>query len=107
MSDLRPALSSALDAFGLAASVTVPGGAAVSTTVFWLPPDTVRTPTGSKQQRAEPLRVLVIPLAGLSSIPRATAIAVAPYSGASSADWVVDEVAEVEDDHYRVTVVPA
>ena len=106
MSDIRPALQSALDAFGLPATVTVPDGAPVTTTAFWLPSVTVSVPVGAEYQREEQKRRIALPLAGLDAMPRGTVVVVAEYLGATPTSWRVDEAERIDFDHYRATVVP-
>ncbi len=107
MTDLRPTIESALDAFsGLGAVVTPPGGAAVETRAFWLSAVTVDYPTDADQRRAEPRRRLVIPLDGVTQIPRGTTVTVPEYEGAVARTWKVDEAERIDHDHYRLVVVP-
>jgi len=106
--DLRPAIQSALDAFGLPAVVTPPGGPSVETTAVWLPPVTVDHPIGQDLQRAEPKRVLALPYTpGVTSIPRGTVVVVPEMKDAAPASWKVDEVDRVNPDEWRMTVLPA
>ena len=101
-------MQSALDAFGLAAVVTPPGGPAFDTTAIWLPPVTIDHPVGQEFQRAEPKRVLGLPFTqGVTSIPRGTVVVVPEFDGASPSSWKVDEVERVNPDEWRMTVVPA
>ncbi len=106
MGDCRPPLSAALRAFGLAATVTVPDGAPVSTTVFWMPPSTEQVPSGTDFRRAEPQRVLVVPLSAVPAIPRETVIAVPLVKDGDILEWSVDGFERLESDHYRLVVVP-
>ncbi|KKM71001.1 hypothetical protein LCGC14_1434940 [marine sediment metagenome] len=105
--DLRPPLKAALDAFGLPATVTPPGGPTVQTTAVWLPPVTVDQPTTSDLRRAEPRRVLALPLAEAPQVPRDTVVSVPEHKGAVAADWKVDEAERIDFDHWRMMVVPA
>lgn len=105
--DLRPSIESALGAFALDARVVPPDGPAVETRAFWLPPITEDYPTAGDQRRAEPRRRLVIPLDGVSQVPRGTVVTVPEYEGADASDWKVDEADRLDHDHYRLVVVPA
>jgi hypothetical protein len=107
LSDLRPSIAAALRAFGLPAVVTPPGGDPVETVAVWLPPRTPEYPTGAEYRRAEPLRVLALPLAGLPQVPRGTVVTVAEYQGGTASDWKTDETDRLDFDHYRAVVVPA
>jgi hypothetical protein len=107
VTDLRPSIESALGAFGLDATVTPPGGASVPTTVFWLPSVTEQRPSGREHQRAEQLRVLVIPKSAVAQVPRETVIAVPEEEGGAVKNWKVDAADRFDVDHYRAIVVPA
>lgn len=104
--DLRPPLSAALAAFGVDATVTVPNGTPVETTAIWLPPVTEEMPVGADFRRAEPVRVLALPLADVPEIPRGTVVTAAEVEGGIEADWKVDAVSRLGVDHYRLVVVP-
>lgn len=105
--DLRPTLGSALDAFGVDATVTVPGGSPVSTRVIWLPPITNENPPGSGLRRVESKRVLALPASAVPAAPRGTIVNAPELPGGPSANWRVDEGEKVAADEYRVIVVPA
>jgi hypothetical protein len=107
VTDARPSIASATGAFGLPAAVTPPGGAPFNTTVFWLPPVTMDDPTGRELQRAEPKRILVIPVTSSVLIPHGTLVVAAEFDGGPPASWKVDEVARLDSDCWRVAVVPA
>lgn len=107
MTDARPTIEEALDAFGVDAVVTPPGGPAVETRAIWLPPDTAQVPSGGDLRRVEPKRVLALPLVGLPEVPRGAVVTLPEFDGAESSDWKVDAAARVDFDHYRVVVMPA
>jgi hypothetical protein len=105
VSDLRPPIGIALDAFGVDATVTPPGADAVETRAIWLPSTTVET--GEELRRAEPRRVLALPLEGLPEVPRGTVVTVPEFEGADPSDWKVDAAERIDFDHYRAVVMPA
>jgi len=107
VTDVRPLLTSALDTFGLDATVTPPGSSAVPTRAFWLPSVTAQGPAGREYQRAEQQRVLVIPIEGLPLMPRGTAVSVPEFEGGVVMDWKVDAADRLDFDHYRAVMVPA
>lgn len=106
MSDLRPPFVAALDAFGVAATVTVPDGEPVETRVLWQPPITEEYPTGSDHRRATPRRRMAIPLADVPNVPRGTVILAPEVQGDTAVEWSVDETERVDSDHHRVVVIP-
>lgn len=106
MFDLRPPFAAALDAFGVAATVTLPDGSPVATRVVWQPPITEEYPTGSDHRRATPRRRLALPVVDVPLVPRGTIILAPEVSGDPSSEWSVDETERVDNDHHRVVVVP-
>ena len=106
MSDLRPPFVAALDAFGVAATVTLPDGDPVVTRVLWQPPVTEDYPTGSEHRRATPKRRMAIPTSDVPHLPRLTLIVAAEVLGLTPLEWVVDETERVDNDHHRVVVLP-
>lgn len=104
MSDLRPPFVAVLDAFGVAATVTIPDGDPVETTILWQPPITEEYPTGSEYRRATPRRRMAIPLSDVPTVPRGTVILAPEVSGEAAAEWSVDETERVDSDHHRVIV---
>lgn len=107
MSDLRPPLVAALDAFGVAATVAVPDGDPVETRILWQPPITEEYPTGSEYRRATPRRRMTIPLSDVPQVPRGTIINAPEVSGGDEGRWSVDETERVDSDHHRVIVTSA
>lgn len=105
--DARPQLDAALGAFGLPATVTVPDGAPVETTAFWLGPLSAEAPPGATAPRVERHRVLVLPLADVPDVPRETLIEMAEYDGGPILAWLVDSTASADVDCRRVLVLPA
>ncbi len=103
--DLRPTFESALDAFGLDATVTPPASAPVVTRALWLPHITEDLPGDGTLRRAEARRRLAIELADVPSIPRGTIVSVPEFKGQPSELWKVDEADRVDHDHFRLVVV--
>ena len=103
--DARCDIESALDAFGVDATVTVPDGVPVATVVFWLPPVTVEVPAGEQFRRVEARRVIVVSKADVPQLPRGTVIVAPEVDGGDDRTWVIDEVQRVYEDHYRATVI--
>ena len=106
MSDLRPDLGVALAVFGLPATVTVPGGQPVATTVIWLPPVSVET-VGVLAPTDRPQAVLALPRSALPVVPRGTLIEVPELEGGSVRSWTVEAVLGITVDEVRVLVIPA
>ena len=80
----------------------------MNTRVLWLPPVTTELPGGAPGiQRAEALRVLVVPKSDVPQVPRGTVIAVAEVPGGAVLNWKVDGFERVDPDSNRVVVVPA
>ncbi len=104
MADIRPSITAALEAFGLPAAVTVPGGLPVETVAAWLPNTTAEVPQGGEFRRAEARRVLVLPLADVPQLPEGTLIEVAEYDGGETKTWKYDGTEHVEHDARRAVV---
>lgn len=104
--DLRPPIASALVAFGVDATVTPPGAAAVSTRVIWHAPNTVEVGDGDLQRR-EMRRVLTVPASDVAKLPRETLIKAPESKGQTVRDWKVDSSERLDYDHHRAFVVPA
>ena len=79
----------------------------MQTRVFWLPSTTAQLPQGREYQRAERIRVLVIPSAPLPEIPRGTDVAVPEEEGGPVLNWKTDATERMDSDHHRAIVVPA
>ena len=104
MLDLRPTFASALTAFGVGASITVPGGDPVTTTVVWSAVETVAVRVG-EHERAEARRMVSIPLADVPSVPRGTLISAPEVNGETARSWKVDAIERIDVDHIRALVV--
>lgn len=104
--DLRPAFSSAQEAFGLPATVTrpAPDDDPIETTVVWLPP--IPTDLGFDLQRQEPKRILCISRAHVPTLPRQTVIEAAEVLDGEVKAWRVDGIERYEFDAIRAFVIP-
>lgn len=108
MTDLRPSIGTAIAAFGVTATVTLPAGTPVEVEGFWLPTASPQVPGSGTTRRAEPKRTIVIPVDGLEDgLPRGTTISAPEYDGADASEWTVDSTQRVDFDHWRAVVVPA
>lgn len=111
LSSLRTlSLSLVMAAHGVSATVTrpAPDSTPVSTTGLWLTtPQDEAQPYGVDISRRDPRRVLVLPRADLSSVPRGTSISAPEVLGGAAKTWRVDGIDQVQGDHWRVLVVPA
>ncbi len=116
--DLRVPMAPLFDAFGVPATVTLPGGsggglpllfsngeASIDTSVIWLTPITEDMPSGGDFQRREPHRVLALRRDEVTTIPRGTVIEAAEVLGGAVQTWRVDGLERQEPDHHRVIVV--
>jgi hypothetical protein len=99
-----PALDAALDAFGVTATVTPPGGAPIVTRGIWLHEVSDASPTGREFQARSPRRVMALPVADVGTLARgATILAPEPF-GTTVLTWATDGVELVEGDEIRVVV---
>jgi hypothetical protein len=107
MANHRVPMASALDAFSVPATVTVPGGDAVETRGIWVSPLTEEMPVGRELQRRDPRRILALPRADVPQPPKGTTI-VCVEDGGDDDDlrtWRVDGIDRMEGDCVRVIVV--
>lgn len=105
--DARPGITEAVDAFGVPATVTPPGGDPVETRLIWLV-STIEHPGGADLRRAEVRHLAAIPLTGLSDgIPRGTAVSAPEHAGGDVESWKVDTFLRLDVDFYRVVLVAA
>jgi hypothetical protein len=103
----------ALAAFGLPATVTVPGEDPVTTTVIWLPPEPSPV-EGVYLRTQEAQRVLALPAAVFPvdaatrrpTIPRGTVIAAAEQVGGTVVSWGVESIKSQHADEIRLVVIP-
>jgi hypothetical protein len=98
-------LDPAFAAFGVAATVTPPGGAAIETKGFWITPLQEDMPVGYEFSRREPRRILVLPRPAVGVLPKGSAIAAAEYGGSTVRQWKVDGIDQMDADHVRAIVV--
>jgi hypothetical protein len=114
MADLRPVIGPALAAFGLDATVTVPGGEPVATTAIWLSPVAVFV-DGVLVRTSSAVRGLSLPRADIPGatepdfeLPQGTAIDAAEYGGGAVRSWSVENTLPgALPDEIRVGVIPA
>lgn len=111
--DLGPLRALALDlnlgAHGVPVTVQPPyptDGAEVVTRGIWVTQQSDLVPGGTEFQRREPRRVLVLRLGDVAKVPRGTAIIAPAIMGGPNRGWRVDGVAEQQQDHIRLVVVP-
>lgn len=90
------------DVYGVPASVTVPSGVPVPTTVIWLEPTTDNMPANGEFRRSEQRRLLSIRKDAVATVPRGTIVAVTGESGT----WRVDGVETIASDRHHVYVLP-
>lgn len=102
------ALTLNFSAHGVAATVTRPGLAAVTTSLIWQTPpvDADQPPAfgGRDFQRREPRRVAVLPRDVLPTMPDGTTIVAPEKMGGTNVTWKMDGLDRTEADHWRVFV---
>jgi len=91
---------------GVTATVTrpAPDDTPVSTTGIWSPfsPQQDDQPVGTDFRRREPRRVMALPRADLTNVPRGTSVVAPESPGGTDKTWVVDGLERVEADTWRV-----
>lgn len=105
--DFRVPMAPIVDAFGVEAIVRPAIGAAISTSVVWVPDQTIELQSvgGVRRQPRRELTLLRSDVDG-DALARGTRIeAPAERSGATQG-WVIDSEVHREWDHVRVLVVP-
>jgi hypothetical protein len=105
MSDLRPNIAFALAAFGVGATVTLPGGSPIATTVIWLSPVAVDTP-GVIHPTNVPQPALALSRADVPNVPRGTLVEAPERAGGIVRSWIVEAVLGMTADEVRVIVIP-
>jgi hypothetical protein len=93
-------------AFGVAATVTVPGDPPIATKVIWLTAVNELRPDGSQFPRTESRRGMAIRRDEVPLLPRGTKIEVAEHLLTAPGTWIVDGSEATFSDHHRVVVVP-
>lgn len=107
--DLRVPMDPILEAFGVAASVTLPppdDAVAIDATLVWLSPAQDFMPGGGEVRRSDPQRRAALTLAEVARLPRLTRIEAPEVKGGTTRAWRVDATERVEYDHVVVVVVP-
>ncbi len=94
------------DAFPVAATVTLPGEAAITTTAVWLSPLIDDMPVGRDLNRREPRRLMALRRDDVPEVPRGTIIAAVEKIGGDERNWQIDGIESTEPGHFRVIVVP-
>lgn len=97
-------LETQFSAFGVAATVTVPGGPPVATTVVWMAPVQEDLPVGHDLQRREPRRVLVVRRVDVPALPRGSVIVAAERGATVARPWKVDGIDAADGDQFRAIV---
>lgn len=92
-------------AFGVSATVQLPGGVdPISTRIVWMTPTGEQRPTFSTG-RHEPQRVIALRRNEVPSAPKGTVIVAAERTGDPEKTWIVDDTERQEVDHVRVIVI--
>lgn len=104
MADLRPSITLPFAVFGVAATVTVPGSAAVQTTAIWLTPMAVET-NGVLAPTNSPQPVLALQRSAVPSAPRGTLISAPETEGGTVKAWIVEAVLGETAEEIRVLVI--
>ena len=94
------------DVLGVDVTVTLPGEDAVNARAIWVAPNTELQPIGTDFQVANAKRVLAIRRSQVPMIPLGTRIVAPDGVGGGSANWIVDGIDRLEEDHQRVIVLP-
>lgn len=104
--DLRVSVDPIFRAFGVAVTVTPPGGAAIETEGVWVGAVADALPFGFDTQRSEPRHLLVLRRDEVASVPRGTVIVAPAMRGGANETWRVDGEDLTEPDLRRVRLVP-
>lgn len=112
--DVRVPFGLLMEAFGVDATVTIPGGDPIATAGVWILPSTPEFPSneelgggyGGNFQRREPKRVLALSRDAVPTVPRGTDVIAPERAGDAPRAWMVDALEHVDADHTRVLVVP-
>jgi hypothetical protein len=102
MADLRPSLAPLLRAFGVAATVTPPGGAPIATTVIALAGGDAEYPAGGELTVTEHHRVLAVRRDEVPTTPSGTVIVL--LEGADAGSYIVDSVLTQDAEVTKVLV---
>lgn len=107
MADHRVPVAPLLAAFGVAATVTrpAPDTTPIATTGIWLDEALEEErPYGTDFQRRDPRRLMAIPRADVSTLPRGTLIAAPELAGKVIRTWRVDGLAHVDPEWWQGVV---
>ncbi|MFB3816134.1 MAG: hypothetical protein ACE147_00605 [Candidatus Methylomirabilales bacterium] len=105
MSDLRPDVAIPFAAFGVPATVTVPGAEPVETSAIWLAPVAYEVP-GVLRSTNEPLYTLALMRSAVPRVPRGTLVACPERAGGEVLTWTVEAILGKTADEIRVIVIP-
>jgi hypothetical protein len=108
VSDLRVPLDSALEAFGVPATVTrpAPDDTPIVTTGFWVSPLEETRPYGTDFQRRDPRRVFVLSRTTVPTLPRGTKVLAPEVLDGLVMTWRVDGLdGAVAQDHWRAVLI--
>jgi hypothetical protein len=105
--DLRRVVRDAnFAAFGVLATITIPGDPPITTKVIWLTAINELRPEGSQFPRTESRRGLAIRRDEIPAVPRGTKIEVVEHLLTEPGTWIVDGSEATFSDHHRAIVVP-
>jgi hypothetical protein len=104
--DLRPDLGPIWDAFGLPATLVVPGGQPISLRAVWINLQTVEAPIGGEARVAEQRRPLAMRRSEAIYVLRDSRITVAEHEGGAAREWRVDGFGRIDSEIIEVLVVP-
>jgi hypothetical protein len=92
------------EVFGVPATVQIPNGPPVETTIIWLDPTTEQAPGQGELRRAEQHKACAIKRSDLPAVPRGTVITI--FEGGINYRWKVDSSVALPSDRHHVLVVP-
>lgn len=101
-------LNTALEAFGVAATVTRPSpdNTPINTSGVWTIPAAAAPAMGGDLRRREPIHVMAIPRADVPTFPRGTTVSAPERQGGDAKTWKFDGFeSEADPDHWRVRLV--
>lgn len=103
--DIRAPLDPIFAALGVEATVTVPGGDPVETTVIWLSPMTEEIPMGLDVHKVESVKVMELRKDQVPTAPNDTRIEAPEVAGGEIKTWRVDATVQEDRECRRVVVM--